>query len=223
MRLAILLMGACVCVSPALRAQATATPAAKAAEEQAKRERALKMPEVVQALGLAAGFKVADIGAGGGTWEPALSRAVGAGGRVYAEDIDAKGAIKRLRDRVRKDHLQNMEVVLGRPDDPMLPAGALDGVLMVIMYHEVADYEKMLEHVKAALKPGGRFVVVDMTPHKTLTRPRADQAKNHVIAPDLAESEIRKAGFEVVSRDDRFIDNPDEESTRWMIVFRKPV
>jgi hypothetical protein len=38
----------------------------------------------------------------------------------------------------------------------------------------------------------------------------------------LAESEIRAAGFEVISRDDRFIDNPDEESTRWMIVFRKP-
>jgi len=61
-----------------------------------------------------------------------------------------------------------------------------------------------------------------MSPHKTLNRPRADQVKNHVIAADLAESEIREAGFEVVSRDDRFIDSPDEESTRWMIVFRKP-
>jgi hypothetical protein len=93
---------------------------------------------------------------------------------------------------------------------------------MVITYHEVADHENMLEHVLAALKPEGRFVVVDMTPHKTLSRPRADQAKNHVIAPDLAETEIRGAGFAVVSRDDHFIDNPDEESTRWMIVFKKP-
>jgi len=61
-----------------------------------------------------------------------------------------------------------------------------------------------------------------MTPNKTLSRPRADQVKNHVIAPNLAESEIRQAGFEVVSRDDHFIDRPDEEYTRWMIVFRKP-
>jgi hypothetical protein len=92
---------------------------------------------------------------------------------------------------------------------------------MVITYHEVNDSQKMLEHVAAALKRGGRFVVVDMAPHKTLTRPRADQVKNHVIAPDIAESEILSAGFEVISRDDHFIDKPDEESTRWMIVFRK--
>jgi len=41
-------------------------------------------------------------------------------------------------------------------------------------------------------------------------------------AADLVESEVRGAGFAVVSRDDHFIDNPDEESIRWMIVFRKP-
>lgn len=63
---------------------------------------------------------------------------------------------------------------------------------------------------------------VDTMPHKTITRPRADQAKNHVIAADLVQAEVREAGFKVVSRDDRFIDNPDDESTRWMIVFRKP-
>jgi predicted methyltransferase len=98
----------------------------------------------------------------------------------------------------------------------------LDAVLMVIVYHEITDYAAMLKHVFAALKPGGRFVVVDMTPHKTLSRPRADQAKNHVISPDLAAAEIRQAGFEQKSRDDHFIDRPDEESTRWMIVFGKP-
>jgi hypothetical protein len=43
-----------------------------------------------------------------------------------------------------------------------------------------------------------------------------------VVAPDLALSEIRDAGFELVSRDDHFIDRPDEQSTRWMMVFSKP-
>jgi ubiquinone/menaquinone biosynthesis C-methylase UbiE len=208
------LLAVCVCFSPAVWAQDDAA--------EAKRERELKMPEIVRALGLKEGSRVADIGAGEGTYESSLARAVGAGGRVYAEDIDEKRAIKQLRERVEKNHLDNVEVVLGTSGDPKLPVDALDSVLMVIMYHEVEAYEQMLEHVRAALKEGGRFVVVDMTPHKTLTRPRADQAKNHVIAPDLAESEIRHAGFEVVSRDDHFIDNPDEESTRWMIVFRKP-
>jgi ubiquinone/menaquinone biosynthesis C-methylase UbiE len=179
------------------------------------------MPEIIQALGLKEGSKVADIGAGEGYYEVAMSRAVGAAGRIYAEDI-SPDAIKRLHERVEKDNLANVAVIEGAADDPKLPAGALDAVLMVITYHEIADHQKMLEHVAAALKPAGRFVVVDMTPHKTLNRPRADQVKNHVIAPDLAEAEFRQAGFEVAARDDHFIDNPDEESTRWMIVCRKP-
>jgi ubiquinone/menaquinone biosynthesis C-methylase UbiE len=187
---------------------------------QAKRERDLKMPDIIHAMGLAEGSKAADIGAGDGDYEIALARAVGAEGHIYAEDISS-GAIKRLHQRVDESHLGNVEVIQGVADDPKLPAGALDAILMVITYHEVADYRAMLRQVAASLRPGGRFVIVDMTPHKTLTRPRADQVKNHVIAPDLAQEEVRTAGFEVISRDDHFIDSPDEESTRWMIVFRK--
>ncbi|HUB82241.1 MAG TPA: methyltransferase domain-containing protein [Bryobacteraceae bacterium] len=184
-------------------------------------ERDLKMPEIITAMDLHAGSQAADIGAGWGDYEAALSRAVGGNGQVYAEDI-AADSLKRLRQRIQKGHLRNVKVIQGVADDPKLPSGQLDAVLMVIMYHEVANPHAMLEHLKAALKPGGRLVIVDMTPHKTLSRPRGDQTKNHVIAPDTVESEVRAAGFEVVSRDDRFIDRPDEESTRYMFVFRKP-
>jgi ubiquinone/menaquinone biosynthesis C-methylase UbiE len=185
------------------------------------RERALKIPEIITALGLKDGSVMADIGAGDGDYEVLLSRAVGSAGRVYAEDI-RESAVKELHKVVTNNRLDNVTVLQGDPDDPKLPSGALDAVLMVITYHEVVPYQKMLERVMTTLKPGGRFVVVDMMPYKTLTRPRADQTKNHRIASGLAESEIRSAGFEVVSRDDRFIDEPDEESTRWMIVSRKP-
>ena len=186
---------------------------------QTKREQELRMPDIVQALGLKEGARVADIGAGDGDYEPTLSRAVGNNGRVYAEDIGLN-ALNDLRERVQAARLENVEVIEGIADDPKLPVH-LDAVLMVITYHEVADPQKMLEHVAASLKPGGRLVVVDMAPHKTAERPRADQVKNHVIAIDTVISEIRRAGFEVVSRDDHFIDKADEESTRWMLVFRK--
>ena len=200
-----------------VQGQAKSSPA----DRQAKLERDLKVAEVIKALGVAQGSKVADIGAGGGDFEPSLSRSVGPEGRVFAEDISA-GQIKRLRDRVKKEHLRQVRIIQGVADDPKLPASELDAALMVIMYHEIENHGRMLEHVMAALKPGGRLVIVDMTPHKTINRPRADQVKNHVIAPDLAESEIKQAGFEEISRDDHFIDNPDEESTRWLIAFRKP-
>jgi len=216
MKRAILLLGLSLFSALSFWAQET-RPAPDAAQE--KRERDLRMPDIVQALGVTRGARIADIGAGGGDYEPALSRAVGVEGRVYAEDIDGD-ALKRLRERMKKGEFGNVDVIEGVADDPKLP-GNLDAVIMVITYHEVNDSQKMLEHVAAALKRGGRFVVVDMAPHKTLTRPRADQVKNHVIAPDIAESEILSAGFEVISRDDHFIDKPDEESTRWTIVFRK--
>jgi ubiquinone/menaquinone biosynthesis C-methylase UbiE len=221
MKAAVLLLGACLLCLPGAPAQAPNPGGETPEAAQAKRERELKMPEIIQALGLTEGARVADIGAGEGYYEIPMARTVGPGGRVYAEDINA-GALKRLRERVASGRLGNVNVIEGAPADPKLPGGSLDGVLMVIMYHEVEDHQAMLEHVKAALKPGGRLVIVDMPPRKTLTRPRADQTKNHVIAADLVESEVREAGFEVVSRDDHFIDRPDEETTRWMIVFRKP-
>jgi len=208
-----------------LCAAAWAQPVAALSSVEAKdarRSHELKIPEIIEAMALAPGGSVADIGAGDGLYEVFLSKAAGAQGHVYAEDIDENGAIKRLRERVHDQHLDNVEVILGAADDPKLPVNALDSVLMVIMYHEIENHQAMLEHVKAALKPGGRLVIVDMMPHKTITRPRADQTKNHVIAASLVESEVRDAGFGVVFRDDHFIDNPDEESTRWMIVFRKP-
>lgn len=220
MKSAVVLLGACILWTPAVPAQAPRSGETPEAAE-AKRERELKMPEIVEALRLREGSRVADIGAGEGYYEIPMARAVGPEGRVYAEDINS-GAVKRLRERVDSDHLANVEVIEGAPADPKLPAGTLDGVLMVIMYHEIEDHQAMLERVMTALKAGGRLVIVELAPHKTLPRPRADQTKNHVIAADLVESEVREAGFEVVSRDDHFIDRPDEEVTRWMIVFRKP-
>lgn len=211
------------CFSAAAWAQSSAAAANSADSRDAQRAGELNIPQVVEALALPPGGSVADIGAGDGFYELFLSPAAGPEGHVYAEDIDEKGAIKRLQERVANRHLANVKVILGTADDPKLPGAALDAVLMVIMYHEIEHPEIMLDHVKAALKPGGRLVIVDMMPHKTIARPRADQTKNHVIAAGLVESEVVRAGFEVVSRDDHFVDRPDEESTRWMMVCRKPV
>ncbi len=187
------------------------------------REKAVKLPEILDALGISAGSQVADIGAGEGFFTARMAKKVGPAGRVYAVDIDDKSAIPKLKELVEKQSLANVSVIHSKPADPKLPSGGLDAALMVIVYHEVEPYREMLAHVLESLKPGGRFVVVDNMPHKTRSRPRADQAKNHVLSPEVAEPEFRAAGFEVVARRDDFIDRPDEEEVKWMIVCRRPV
>ena len=74
----------------------------------------------------------------------------------------------------------------------------------------------------AALKPAGRLVVVDYMPLRTRNRPRPDQTKNHVIAPELVEEELRDFGFQILERREQFIDYPDEESAFWLIVAQRP-
>ena len=90
---------------------------------------ALKIDEVVAAMKLQAGQKVADIGAGTGLFEVPLARAVGSTGRVYAEDIDA-GFFPMIRTRAADAQLTNVETVLGGFTDPKLPVKDIDTVLI---------------------------------------------------------------------------------------------
>jgi ubiquinone/menaquinone biosynthesis C-methylase UbiE len=177
---------------------------------------------VIQALNLKPGASVADVGAGSGRYAVKLARAVGPSGHVYAEDIDENNALPALRKRIAEEGLTNVTVTAGEPDDPKLPRGALDLVLMVDAYHEMDRYPQMLARVLEALKPGARLVVIDMPALKVRDRPRAVQFKNHVLAPELAEVEIRQAGFEILKRDDSFVNDPDKEGGKWLIVARRP-
>ena len=66
-----------------------------------------------------------------------------------------------LKKNVYDRKLRNVEVVLGTPSDPRLPENSLDLVLMVDVYHEFADPITMMGHIRKALKPDGRIVLVE--------------------------------------------------------------
>jgi ubiquinone/menaquinone biosynthesis C-methylase UbiE len=172
---------------------------------------------VVRALHPEPGWRVADIGAGHGDFTFPIAKLVGSAGRVYAVDIDEKTAIRALRERAEREHTENVEIIFSKPDDPMLPDGVLDAVLIVNAYHEIAPYEAMLGHVRAALKPGGRLLIVDNMPGRTRDQPREIQVKNHMIAPELVEAELRRAGFEIDWRKEDIDGNPAMDHTRWAI------
>jgi ubiquinone/menaquinone biosynthesis C-methylase UbiE len=113
----------------------------------------------LDAIGIARGATVADIGAGVGYFTWRLAERVGPAGKVYANDIQEK-MLERLRRNMQERGLAHVEPVLGAEDDPRLPAGRMDLVLLVDVYHEFSQPRKMLQkmsvqEVMAEVEPEG--------------------------------------------------------------------
>lgn len=116
---------------------------------------------IMDALQIADGAHVADIGAGGGWFTVRLAHRVGPNGMVFAEDIQQE-MVDAVRRRVAREGLANVEPVLGTPTDPRLPSG-LQAVLIVDTYPQFDDPISVLRNIAAALAPNGRIGVVDFT------------------------------------------------------------
>lgn len=173
--------------------------------------------DIVAALALTAGSRVADIGAGDGFFTARLSRAVGAEGRVLAVDIDQK-MLERLKQLLRRDKLSNVDVIRSESNDPHLPANSLDAVLIVNAYHEMTEHAAMLEHIRKALRTNGRLVIVEPITDGRRHEPRAVQVKAHELAPEYVVGELHTAGFRVERLDSAFSSNPVTSEMNWIIV-----
>jgi ubiquinone/menaquinone biosynthesis C-methylase UbiE len=115
---------------------------------------------MLAALDIKKGSVVADVGAGVGYHVWRLAEIVGPTGKVIGEDIQ-EGMIRLMKRNIEDRKLKNVEIILGTPDDPRLPAKALDLILMVDVYHEFSQPVIMMKHIKDALKPDGRVVLVE--------------------------------------------------------------
>lgn len=111
-------------------------------------------------LQLIEGMTVCDLGCGNGYWTLPMARKVGAQGRVLAVDIQRK-MLQDLRMRAGKAKIENIEPVLGKIDDPNLPAGEIDLLLMVDVYHEFSHPESMLWSIRRSLKPEGVVALLE--------------------------------------------------------------
>jgi predicted methyltransferase len=122
-----------------------------------------QQPErIMDALGIADGSRVADLGAGGGWFTERLAHRVGPNGIVYAEDIQP-AMIEAIKRRVSSRSLGNVRPILGTPDDPRLEPG-LHAVLMVDTYPQLQNPLGVLRKVAAALSPNGTLGIVDFKP-----------------------------------------------------------
>jgi predicted methyltransferase len=173
------------------------------ASEEGRREQWQNVDQIFAEMGVRPGAVVADVGAGDGFFTSRLARVVGSNGRVFAVEIDDAG-IRRLRQRLRDDGIENVTIVKGAPDDPKLPELALDAALIVNAYHEMTQHASMMAALRRALKPDARLVIVEPVSPSRRGRPRAEQARNHEIDPEYVLQDARAAGFRVVALQDPF-------------------
>lgn len=195
--------------------------AADAQQDEAERERVERVADILVELGVRDGARIADLGSAGGFYTLRIAKAVAPTGRAYAVDIDAK-VLDLLRERATEQQLTNIEIIVATPSDPRLP-GDLDAVLIRNTYHEIPEYRRILDAIMAALKPDGRLIVVEAIHEKYRALPREQQVKEHEIAPELVERELREAGFAIVKRDDAFTTfTRPPPGGFWLIVARRP-
>ncbi len=109
---------------------------------------------LLEALRLEPGQTVADVGCGNGFYTLQMAKKVGPEGKVYAVDIQPE-MLALLDERAKAAGIANIVPVLGSPADPRLPAGALDLILLVDVYHEFAYPEQMLAGMRTALSEDG--------------------------------------------------------------------
>ena len=158
-----------------------------------------KPDQIMDALGIADGSTVADIGAGAGWFTIQLARRVGPNGVVYAQDVQRQ-MLEAIRRRVAKEALQNVETRLGEGSNPNLPRASLDAVLVVDVYPEVEDRVTFLRNLAASLKPNGRIGIVNYKPGKGGPGPSTPEEGVRVERA-VVEADAKAAGLRVLSRE----------------------
>ena len=150
----------------------------------------------MDALAIADASAVADVGAGSGYFTVKLARRVGPQGVVYAEDVQQE-MLNAIQRRVQREGLTNVKAWLGRGSDTRLPAGALDAVILVDVYHEIEDRVPLLASIAKALKPQGRIGVVDFRLEGSGPGPATDER----VSPDVIVKDAQTAGLRLIRQE----------------------
>lgn len=165
----------------------------------------------LDAVGIARGATVADIGAGAGYFTWRLAERVGPAGKVYANDIQP-GMLTLLRKNMEARHLTNVETVLGAEDDPKLPKASMDLILLVDVYHEFTEPEKMLLKMRESLKADGRLILLEYRKED----PNVPISPEHKMSVAEVRAEVEPEGF-------RFEKTLETLPRQHILIFRKSV
>ena len=170
------------------------------------------LPEAaLDAIGIKAGMTVADVGAGVGYFTLRLARRVGPRGVVYANDVQPD-MLSMLRERAAAAKLTNIKPILGSEADPKLPKNTMDLVLMVDVYHELSQPQRMLQRIRESLKPDGRLVLLEYRKED----PHIPIRPEHKMSVAEAKAEVEAEGY-------RFEKVLKDLPRQHILIFRKSV
>src|SRR5687767_743062 len=127
--------------------------------DRPEREREEQPRKAIEMMELKPTDVVADIGAGSGYFTFRIAPKVPRG-KVLAVDIQPE-MLDLINKPEKEQNLANVQAVLGKEDDPVLPESGVDVVLMVDAYHEFEHPREMMLAIMKALKPGGRVIDIE--------------------------------------------------------------
>jgi arsenite methyltransferase len=159
-----------------------------------------QQPErVIQSLEIKPGARVVDLGSGGGYFTFRLAKAVGSSGKVYAVDID-RDMTDLVAKQAKKETAGNVEVILGKPDDPLLPEAGVDLIFTVDTYHHFENRVNYFAKLRKVLRPNGRIAIIDFD-----RRAWFEGLWRHYTPSEFIKREMEAAGFSL-QREFDFLD-----------------
>ncbi len=183
---------------------------------QVRGDAAGEMRRLAELMGWKAGTIVADIGAGDGRYTFAAVERVGATGKVYATEIDAK-KLAELRDEVKNRKLANVIVVESKEADTNLPAACCDAIFLRRVYHHLTKPAEFDAALVRSLKLGGRLAIIDFPPRAGLEPVEGVPSNRggHGIPRKIMIEELSAAGLKV----EKIVDDWPEDD--YCVVFVK--
>jgi ubiquinone/menaquinone biosynthesis C-methylase UbiE len=158
--------------------------------ERSERNEEENTEKAVGLLGIKPGMVIADVGAGTGYFSRRMAKKTGPAGKVYAVDIQPR-MLADLKRKAEAEKITNIETVLSKEDDPMLPADSIDIILIVDVYHEFSKPQAMLRKMREALKPTGRMILFEYRKED----PNVPIRFEHKMTIEEAKAEIEVEGF----------------------------
>lgn len=187
-------------------------------EDWKERDTWMNVDELFKLAQIADGQNVADVGCHEGYLTLHLSKKVSNSGRVYAVDVE-EYRLDDLKEHLQDRNVNNVEVILGDYDNPKLPIGLLDAVIVMDTYHEIDEYMQVLAHIRNSLKPNGRLLMLEKLKKHKKGKSREEQTNAHTLSSKYVQEELKEAGFSIIKKVIDFGDwQENEEKQMWVLV-----